>query len=158
MVFDDRAHLGGRDLAVRSGNGDHLVSGRFDGAAFVHVDVPGIGADGGLMRAQRRGDHHEVGLRAADEEVHGRLRRVAGGADQRGGAFAVRVFSVAGRLLHVGSDEGFEDGEMASLAVIAVETDHIGSSLRGENFVPDPKRAVRQDVSNGSERAAETTF
>ena len=113
------------DFAVRrGGQREHLVSGRFDRAGLVDVDVPGFGAQRALVRAQRGGDHGRVRLRAADEEVHVDVVPPAGGADLRARRSADFVLAVARRLQEIRLRKPLENLRVAALCIIAVEIDH----------------------------------
>ena len=105
------------------GQGDHLVAGEFDGSALVDVDVSGLGGDHRLMPAQQRGDHHAIGLRAAGEKMHIRVR-AAELADPVGGAAAPEVPAVARLGDQVALGQRLEDLGMAALRIIAQKVQH----------------------------------
>jgi hypothetical protein len=54
-----------RELAVGRFRGENLVSGGFDRARLVDVDVPRVRGDDRVVRPQGAGDGHEVRLCAA---------------------------------------------------------------------------------------------
>ena len=111
----------GGQLAVPSGQGQHLVARGLDGPRLVYVDVARIGADGALMPAQQRVDDRRVGLRAADEEVYGRFGLAAGLADAFAGRAAVVVRAVARRLFQIGCPQAVDDFGAGALHIVAVE-------------------------------------
>ncbi|MPM80409.1 hypothetical protein SDC9_127456 [bioreactor metagenome] len=100
------------------------MSRRFDGSAFMNVDMAGFGRNHSLMGPQGGRNHREVGLGAANEEMDVHILSFAIFPDKPGGLFAVDVFPVARRLLEVGLYQLFQYLRMGALAVIAVESDH----------------------------------
>ena len=115
--------LGG-ELAVFTGDGQHLVAGALDGVDLVAVDVPGAHGQHALMGTQDGIDDGGVGLGAAHQEVYGGVRRGAGLADLFGGGGAVGVFAVAKGLVHVGLRQPLQNGGMGAFQIVAVKTDH----------------------------------
>ena len=124
-------NLRGGDLAVRVRYGQHLVAGVFDRAGLMRGNVAGVRRNDALMRAQDRGDHGAVDLRAAYEELYLTLRQFAALAQQGAGGFAVGILSVAGGLLAVCFDQGPEHIGMRAFQIIAFKPfHHIPSSAK----------------------------
>ena len=128
IVFLHRpAHLSGGDLAVNPGHRHHLMAGGLHSAGLVDVDMAGIRAQGCLMGPQGGGDHGQIGLGPAHQEMDGSVRGIAGGADQAGGFGAVMVLAVAGGLLQVGLVQQRQHLLVAAFAVVIMEIDHRAS-------------------------------
>ena len=122
--------LGGIELARVMGERDHLVAGRLDGAGLVHVRMAGINGDDALVRGEHGVDHGLVGLRAADEEPHVGVGRLACFADPALGIFAGRVAAVSGERRVVGPRETVEDLGAGPIGIIVSERQHVGSLSR----------------------------
>ena len=110
--------LPGVQLPLMGGQRDHLVARILDRPGLMDVDVPGLGGDDGLVPAQQGGDHHEIGLRAAGEEVHVRFR-AAEGADFIGGPAAPEVLAVARLGDEIRFRESLQHLGVAALGIIA---------------------------------------
>ena len=121
-----------RELAVGAGGErKDLVSGGLHGARLVAVDVGGLGGDDPLPGPQEGGDGGEVGLGAADEELHLGLGALAQVPDQILRPAAVGVVSVAGVALQVGLRQGGEDlGVGAEGVVVAEEVSSHAAALQ----------------------------
>ena len=96
------AHIVGAHLALVGGQGDDLVAGVLDGTSFVCGHMAGGGGHHALPALQHGRNDDGVGLGAAGDEEHVRLRAGAGGADLLLRAGAVGVGAVAGHLFKVG--------------------------------------------------------
>ena len=120
------ADLARADAPVAALEGDALMPRAFHRARFVDVDMPRVSAEDGFIRAKRRGNHGHVCLRAADEEMHVRIRagkRLAHGVSGFG---AVGVRAVAGVLFEVHFIQAQENRRVAALGVIVVQANHHG--------------------------------
>ena len=130
-ILGDNYGLRGGELAVRVRHGQHLVAGIFDRAGLMRGNVAGVRGNNALMRAQDRGDHGAVDLRAAYEELYLTLRQSAALAQQGAGGFAVGVLSVAGGLLAVRFNQCPEHIGMRAFQIIAFKPfHHIPSSAK----------------------------
>lgn len=69
------------DFAKMVWQRQHLVPAKLDGSRLVYADVPAAGRDDTLVGVQQGVNDSRVRLRAANQEMHLRLRAVAGGAD-----------------------------------------------------------------------------
>ncbi len=116
------------DFAVMVGEREHLVPGEFDGARLVHVHMAGGDRHHARIRRGDGVDDDLVGLRAADEEPHIRVRLAAGLADLGLGLIAQFVGAVARIQMVVGgsatasSTAGFPGGA----GVIVLKRQHDG--------------------------------
>ena len=92
--------LGGKLSLRRDGHLNHLVTGIFYCAGFVHVDMTGIRADRRFIRVakQRRKRQHVGGSAAADKGDAGFWALAKAAYHIRGGG-GVFVFAVGGVLL-----------------------------------------------------------
>ena len=115
-------HLAAGDQAVVMGEGQALVAGGLDRTGLMDVDVAGLGADHALVGQQQWVNSPLIGLGAADEEVHRALLAGEGFADGVCSLLAVVVGAVARGLFKVGGGQLLQDGRMAALQVIAVQT------------------------------------
>ena len=136
---------GGGELAVCTGHGDHLVTGGFDRAGLVHVDVTGVGCDHGLPRAQERGRGEQVRLRAADEKVHVGIRTGKAGADGIGRAAAVIVEPVAGGGVEIRVAQGAQHVRVCTLGIVILEAEH--GALLSSVWVRHAARAAAVMIS-----------
>ena len=68
--FEEAADLCGADLSVFGRQGERLVARMLDGSGLVDVYMSGSGSDYSLVRTQQGGDHRDVGLGAAGQEMH----------------------------------------------------------------------------------------
>ena len=78
-------HLGGRDLAVPAGQGQNLVPRGFHGSGLMDMDMTAVGTEHALVGPQSRGDHRQVRLGAAHQEVDIDVLPGALGLDVAGG-------------------------------------------------------------------------
>ena len=124
------AQFAGFDLAEMLRQREHLVTGIFDRAGLVAVDVPRHGREHALVAAQERGDHDLVGLCAADEKAHRRLRRAAGLTDLFRCAQAVFVLAVAGLGIEVRPRQRLQQLRMRAGVVVAFKGKHAVSSAQ----------------------------
>ena len=124
MLPEHLQHPFGAHLALRVGNDQHLVAGRFYRAGLVDKKVAGFGAQHRLVRAQggRRGD--EIGLGAAGKEPDIGLGAPDLPPDEFPCFLAVGVKAVAGGLLTVGLGQGLQNAFVAALAVIVDKQGH----------------------------------
>ena len=127
--------LGGVDLAVMVGERQHLVPGGLDGAGLMHVDVPGGGGHRACIGGGDGVDDGLVGLGAADQEAHIRIRRAAGLADAGLGGFADGVGAVAGELRGVRGFQTFEDAGVGAAAVVVLKGQHGRFLPHGEGAI-----------------------
>ena len=127
--FDAAGDGFGAQLAVPLGQRQHLVATEFDGPGLVHGDVAGLGSHHPLPGAQQRVDHRGVGLCAADEEINGSLRGVAGGANLFPRTLGVFVQSVAHGVFHIGLRQPFHYGGVGPLHVVGGEEQFIGHDM-----------------------------
>ena len=143
-------HVGGLQLAIVLGQGDHLVARRLDGARLVHRDVPGVGCDHAFVAGEQRRDDHGVGLRAAHEEEHVGGVVGAGGADALCSARAEPVGTVARSRLQVGGGQGFKDTRMRAGGIVVLEGNHgaprDGGKGTGARYVLQPMIAFIEAV------------
>ena len=109
------------------------MAGGLDGAALVDIDVAGISAQHTLPRPQHRGDHRQVGLGAAHQEMNIDRLVLAQGADSFSGALAVGILSITGGLFLVGLQQPLQNGGMGAGVVIAFKADHDFSSSLGSS-------------------------
>ena len=70
VAFHEIAQLRRIELAVCSGQGQHLVAVRFHRAGFMGGNVAAVGGNHPLPRAEDAGDDGGIGLRAADKEMY----------------------------------------------------------------------------------------
>ena len=117
-------HLRGGDLAVHFGQGDHLVAGGLHRACLMDGDVARLRRNHALIAAQRRRQEGKVGLGAAHQQVHVRLRGRAGPLNHRPRLRAELVLAVADGLRKVGVQHLLQDARMRALLIVAVETYH----------------------------------
>ena len=82
------------------------------------------GAEGALELLGERGDREDVGGRAAGHKGDMGVRLIDLGADEVGGAGAVRIGAVAGALLGVGADERVENRRGGALGIVVAELMH----------------------------------
>ena len=68
----------GVHLALVAGDGEHLVAAKLDGARLVAGNVASLGSNDALVRRKQHVDHRRVSLRAAHQEKHVGVRRLAG--------------------------------------------------------------------------------
>ncbi len=113
-------------FAVVLGNREHLVPGELDGAGLVHVRMAGGDRDHACIRRGDGVDDDLVGLRAADEEPHIRVRLAAGLADLGLGLIAQFVGPVARIQMVVGFSHGFKHRGMGGAGVIVLKRQHDG--------------------------------
>ena len=98
VAIDHGFHQFGCQLAVRCVSGADLMTGGFDGAGFVNVDVTGVGGNDRLIGAQQRVDDYQISLRAAYQKMDIGVRCIAHAADGVTGGFAKRVHTIADGL------------------------------------------------------------
>ena len=113
-----------RQLAVRRRNNADLVAGRLDGGRFMHGDVRRFGGDDSLPRAERRCDERQIGDRAAQHEMHVRLRAGKAAADSLNGLRTVGVAAVADGRLQIRCGQGVENRGMCALGIVVSEKVH----------------------------------
>ena len=97
----------------------------------MYGDVPRVGGNNALPRAQRRREYGQIGLRAAHEEVYGQIVPLAQPADDVRRLAAVFVLAVARRLHVVRLLQALKYARMRALAVIAVEAYQADLRLSG---------------------------
>ena len=119
-------------LALVAGNGEHLVPAELDGTGLVAGDVARLGCDDALVGCEQHVDHACVGLRAAHQQEHVGLGRTARLADELLRMFAMYIGSVAGQRLHIGIDECLKHHRVRTVAVIVIESEHVGPFSRIE--------------------------
>ena len=93
--------------------------------------MAGLGGNNALVRSEQHIDHRRVGLRAAHQQEHIRVRRLAGLADKLLGTLGVRVGAVAGLRLHIGIDERLQHRRVCAVGIIVVEREHGNPLLPG---------------------------
>ena len=125
MGLHGGAHLRGGDFALASRQRQHLVARGLHGARLMHVDMPRICAQHALKRPEGRCNHRQIGLRAARDEMHCRVRPAAQLANQRARPLAVRVFAVAGSLFPVGPYQCVQHGLRRAAGIIAFKMQHM---------------------------------
>ena len=110
---------------VVMGKGDYFVSGEFNCAGFVHVDVAGRGGYGTLPGLEQGVDDSGVGLRASNQEKDVGVGVRAGFADALFGAFAVFVNAVCAGIFVVCLLKSLQDCGVHPAVIIAIEIKHI---------------------------------
>ena len=145
----------GVHLALVTGDGEHLVAAKLDGACLMASNVAGLGGNDALVRSEQHIDHRRVGLRAAHQQEHIRVRRLAGLADKLLGTLGVRVGTVAGLRLHIGIDERLQHRRVCAVGIVVVEREHgnpllpgIGQMIQVALIV---RRADRQCARQGTQ-------
>ena len=121
----------GVHLALVAGDGEHLVAAKLDGARLVAGDVAGLGGNDALVRREQHVDHRRVGLRAAHQQEHIRIRCLAGLADELLGMLGMRVGTVAGLRLHIGIDERLQHRRVRTVGIVVVKREHDNPLLPG---------------------------
>lgn len=97
----------------------NLMPGKFNRTGFVDIDVAGFRRKGTFKRLQQGVYHKLVCLRAPINKVDRRIRVLTGLPNLFHRQCRKAIASIAGRLLHVGLAEGFQNLFMAAFQVIA---------------------------------------
>lgn len=119
------AHLRGADFPLVTRQRQNLMACGLHRAGFMAVDMAGVRAQHTLKRPERRGDHRQIGLRAARDKVHRRIWPAALFPDDCARAFAVRVLAVSGGLLPVAPHQRVQHGLRRAASIIAFKMQHI---------------------------------
>ena len=114
----------GRQLGVLGGQGQNFVPGVFDGTGLVGKNMPAVGTDHTLPRAQRRADQGGVGLRAADHKLHLGILAAQLCQNGLGGFLAPFVCAIAGIAAGGGFLQRRHHLAAGNLIIVVVQTDH----------------------------------
>ena len=121
----------GVHLALVAGDGEHLVAAKLDGARLVAGNVASLGSNDALVRRKQHVDHRRVSLRAAHQEKHVGVRRLAGLANKLLGTLGMCIGTVAGLRLHIGVDERLQHCRMCAVGIVVVKREHGNPLLPG---------------------------
>ena len=124
LLQHNRFHLCRGQLAVLGGNCQHLMSGRLHCAGFMDMDMPRICADDALMGPQGSIDHRYIGLGAAHQKVHRKLRIPAQSANFFRSRLAIFIAAVTAGLFQICLGQASQNRLMTALAVIIVKINH----------------------------------
>ena len=116
--------IGGQQLALHMGDGQHPVAGILNGPGLMDVDVAGIGGDDPLVAAQHAVDGDLVGLGAAGEEPDLQIVPAAGSADFGLGSFGVGIVPIAGQGNHVHIHQMPQHLGMGPLGIVRKKIQH----------------------------------
>ncbi len=100
----------------------------FDGARFVHGNVPGLSSNHALVTGEQCRKNHRVGLRSAREEEYVGLGCLASFANALGGAGAETVGAVAWRGLEIRRGQRLQDERMCAGGIVVLKGNHGASS------------------------------
>ena len=117
-------YLNSRNLARIGRKSQHLVSGVLNGTRFVHIDVPGVGANHALIGAEQRSDDGGVGLRATHQKVHRSIGAANSLDDGTARPGTIAVLAVARCLLQISCYKALHYCRMRSLVVVALKLYH----------------------------------
>ena len=122
---------------------EDLVSVGFHGTGFMAVDMAGLCRHNSLISGKQRVDHHRVGLGAAADEIHRRIRTAAGCPDFFACGCTVFVFPIANLLNQVGFNQSFQNPGMRPFQIITFKMQHrsILPSLVLQNIIVHIRRA-----------------
>lgn len=113
-----------RQLAVRRGEGEYLVSGRLDSRRLMHQDMPVRRRHRRLKGAEEGRNGGQIGLRAAREEMHVAVLKLYLAADEPRRLKTVFVLAVAGVMSIARAHKLGYDIGVGGLAVIVLEAVH----------------------------------
>ena len=122
VAVDARLDQRRTQLAVRRGDRQHLVAAGLDGAGLVRGDMAAGRRDHRFVRTEESRQRDEVGLGAAGQEMDVGVTTQAV-ADQRGGACAVDIETIASVDLGARDGQRLQQAWMPTLAVVVAQAD-----------------------------------
>jgi len=144
MIDDILIDLGGADLAAAVGQIQAFMTGSFQSACFMDIDMTAVSAYSSLVMFQDGSNHGHIGLGAADHEMDIGIRTADPLSDQVPGILAMRVFHVADRLFLVGSVQSRKNLRDAAFSIVTVKTYHIQNLSVCYNIIYVDRRKMRR--------------